>query len=264
MPRCCHHRTRARPGGEPPHRVFHRYRIRAGPRDRSCHANRARNDGAVGHGVGHGVIGVRHHRDCHRHRFGSGPRWRQPAVLLLSRRPHRHGHARHHWCDRLGGHIRSGGRQRRRHCRDVRRVLGRGREDHGQPRRRRQHDQGRHQGLRHRVSGHRCSGHLRQLHRDRRQRDTGARRGQGVEQDSPRRLRRDPDQCCGPEGVHRPAHRWIGELLVLGPCHPCGLSHGRCGRAGGPQPVRRRQDHVRRASPRLWPGHRHLHEGIVA
>ena len=49
-------------------------------------------------------------------------RRRQHPVLALPRRPHRHGHARHHRRRRVRGHVRPGGRQRRRHRRDVGRV----------------------------------------------------------------------------------------------------------------------------------------------
>ena len=63
---------------------------------------------AVGYRVRPRVVGVRHHRHRRRPRRGHRPRRRQPAVLLLPRRPHRHGHARHHRRDRVGGHLRSG------------------------------------------------------------------------------------------------------------------------------------------------------------
>ena len=53
------------------------------------------------------------------------PRRRQHPVLALPRCPHRHGHARHDRCGRVGGHVRSGRRQRGRHRRDVGRVRGR-------------------------------------------------------------------------------------------------------------------------------------------
>ena len=52
--------------------------------------------------------------------------------------------------------------------RDVRGVHRRRRADHGQPRRRGQHDQGHHQGGGHRLGGDRRRGPLRQLHRDHR------------------------------------------------------------------------------------------------
>ncbi len=45
---------------------------------------------------------------------------RQHPVHLLPGGPHRHGHARHDRGRRLGGHVRSRRRQRRRHRRDVR------------------------------------------------------------------------------------------------------------------------------------------------
>ncbi len=85
-----------------------------------------------------------------------------------------------------------------------------------------------------------------------------------LEPDGSRRVRHHPDQRRRPEGVHRPADRWLGELPVLGARHPGGLAHRGRGRPGSAQPVRRRQDHVGRASPRLRPGHRHLHQGVAA
>ena len=85
---------------------------RTGPRHRD----------PVGHLVRHGELGVRHHRHRPRHRRVAGPGRRQPAVLALPRRPHRHGHARHHRRDRVRGHLRSGVGQRGGHRRDVGRV----------------------------------------------------------------------------------------------------------------------------------------------
>ncbi len=76
-------------------------------------------------------------------------------------------------------------------------------------------------------------------------------------------VRRHPDQRRRPEGLHRSADRRLGELPVLRARHPRRVAYRRCGRAGGPQPVRRRQDHVRRAPARLRPGHRHLHQGVA-
>ena len=107
----------------------------------------------------------------HRHRGVADARRRQPAVLALPRRPHRHGHARHHRRDRVRGHLRPGVGQRGGHRRDVGRVPRRARADHGEPRRGGQHHQGRHQGLRHRLGRDRLGGDLRQLHRDRGGRD---------------------------------------------------------------------------------------------
>ena len=76
--------------------------------------------------------------------------------------------------------------------------------------------------------------------------------------------RRDADQRRRREDLHRPAHRRLRRLPVLGPRHPGGGPHGRRRGAGGPQAVRRRQDHVGREAAGLRPGHRHLHRGIAA
>ena len=72
------------------------------------------------------------------------------------------------------------------------------------------------------------------------------------------------DQRGQPEGVHRPADRWLGVVPVLGARDPRRRPHRRCRRAGGPQPVRRRRDHGRHQEARLRPGHRHLHRGVAA
>ena len=65
------------------------------------------------------VDGVVDHRDRRLDRCRDRARRRQPAVHLLHRRPHRHGHARDDRCRRLRGHVRSRRRQRGRHRRDV-------------------------------------------------------------------------------------------------------------------------------------------------
>ena len=70
---------------------------------------------------------------------------------------------------RLRGQLRSGVGQLGRYRRDGRRVRWRGRARHGQPRRRRQHDQGHHQGCRDRIRRHRDGRVVRKLHRDDRQ-----------------------------------------------------------------------------------------------
>ena len=158
------------------------------------------------------------------------------------------------------GHVRPGGRQRRRHRRDVGRVPRRARAHHGQPRRRRQHHQGRHQGLRHRLGGHRRRRPVRHLHRDDRRR---ARR-------STRSATRSSATRSTPINVADPKI-FIG-LLIGGSVaflfsvarHPRRRPHRRRRRAGGPPPVRRRQDHERREAARLRPGHRHLHHGLAA
>ena len=72
------------------------------------------------------------------------------------------------------------------------------------------------------------------------------------------------DQRRRPEDVHRPAHRWLDRVPVLGARHPRRRPHRRRRRAGGPQPVRRRQDHGGHQEARLRPGHRHLHRGVAA
>ena len=70
----------------------------------------------------------------------------------------------------------------------------------------------------------------------------------------PRRVRCAPDQRRRPEGLHRPPHRRRGAVPLLGPRHQRRVPHGRRGRAGGPPPVRRRQDHeAARSSPTTVP-----------
>ena len=151
-----------------------------GAGDRRVGPHRPGHDGPVRHGGGARVQRLLGHRHRHRHRCGHRPRRRQPAVLPLPGRPVRHGHAGHHRRHRLRGHLRPGGRQRRRHRRDVGRVPRRAGADHGQPRRRREHHQGRDQGLRHRVGGDRRRGPLRQLHRGGGQGAAGRRPGRGA------------------------------------------------------------------------------------
>ena len=81
---------------------------RAGAGDRRGVRDRAGHGRAGGHLLRPGELGVRHHRHRRRARRRVGPRRRQPAVLPLPRRPHRHGHAGHHRRDRQRGHVRPG------------------------------------------------------------------------------------------------------------------------------------------------------------
>ena len=156
------------PGGQPHHRVLHldrdRSRCRRSPTPprparppRCWPAPPSGLESSVWAVIAIAVALGRGHR----------PGRRRHAVHAVPRRPHRHGHARHHRRGGVGGHLRPGGRQRRRHRRDDRRVPRRGRAGHGQPRRGGQHHQGRHQGLRHRLGRDRRRGAVRQLHRDR-------------------------------------------------------------------------------------------------
>ena len=65
------------------------------------------------------------------------------------------------------------------------------------------------------------------------------------------RRHRPADQRRRPEDLHRPAHRRSGAVPVLGARHPRRRPDGGRGRAGGPQPVRRRSDHGRHQGARL-------------
>ena len=87
-------------------------------------------------------------------------------------------------------------------------------------------------------------------------------RGVGPRQ-QPRRVRPAPDQRRRPEGLHRPPHRRRGAVPLLRPRHQRRVPHGRRGRAGGPPPVRRRQDHERREAARPRSRDRHLHGGLA-
>ena len=176
-----------------------------------------------------------------RTRRGDRPRKREPAVLLLPGRAVRHGNARHHGRHRVGGHVRARVRQRRRHRGDVRRVRRRGGAHHGQPRRGRQHDEGRHEGLRHRLSGHRRRRALRLLHRD----DRVGTAGGAAPQPQSLRTTDHADQRGRSEDVHRLAHRRVDRVHVLRARDPRRRPDGRCRRARGTTPVRRRQDHER-------------------
>ena len=66
------------------------------------------------------------------------------------------------------------------------------------------------------------------------------------------------------QGLHRPADRRRGAVHVLLARDRRRVTHRRRRGAGGPQPVRRRQDHEWREASRLCAGHRHLHRGVVA
>ncbi len=76
------HRPRPRPSREPPHRVLHRHRVRTGAGDRGGDPHRPRHHRAVRHGVGHGVVGVRHHR-----RSRSRSARRSPSAAATSSSP---------------------------------------------------------------------------------------------------------------------------------------------------------------------------------
>ena len=91
------------------------------------------------------------------------------------------------------------------------------------------------------------------------QRDPAGRRHRAAAGHVRGHLQHHPDQRGQPQGVHRPADRRRRAVPVLGPGHPGRGPHRRRGRAGGPQAVRRRQDHVGREAARLRPGDRHLH-----
>ena len=145
------------------------------------------------------------------------------------------------------------------------RVRGRARADHGEPRRGGQHHEGRHQGIRHRFGGDRVGRAVRVLHRDDRERarPQGARRPGAHRQPALQRPR-VADQRGEPEDVHRAPHRRLDRVPVLRARHPRGGPHRRCRRAGGPAPVRGRQDHGGHQEARLRAGHRHLHRGVAA
>ena len=68
------------------------------------------------------VVGLGGRRDLRRARDGNRPRRRQDPVLAVPRGAHRHGHARDDRRGRVGGHVRSGRRQRGGYRRDVGRV----------------------------------------------------------------------------------------------------------------------------------------------
>ena len=104
--------------------------------------------------------------------------------------------------------------------------------DHGQPRRRRQHHQGSHQGLRHRLGRDRRRRPVRQLHRDGRQRARHRR-----QEPERRRVQRAAaaDQRRRAEDLHRPADRWRRAVPVLVVGHPRRRPHRRRRRAGSAQ-----------------------------
>ena len=72
--------------------------------------------------------------------------------------------------------------------------------------------------------------------------------------------RHHPDQRRQPEGVHRHAHRWVDRVPVQRARDPRRRPHRRHGRAGGPAPVPRAQDHGGHRQARVRQGHRHLHQ----
>ena len=111
--------------------------------------------------------------------------------------------------------------------RDVRRVHRRGRAGHGEPRRRRQHHQGDHQGCRHRLGSHRRGRPVLLVHRDHRQPAAPAQARHG------RRLvpqPAHPDQRRHPDDLHRPADR-RARSPSCSPRSPSGPSAARRGRS---------------------------------
>ena len=84
-----------------------------------------------------------------------------------------------------------------------------------------------------------------------------------LDEHQPRRVRPAPDQRRRSEGLHRPAHRRLDAVPLLGPRHQRRVPHGRRRRAGGASPVRRRPDHGRREAARPRSGDRHLHRGLA-
>ena len=90
------HRARAGAAHQPPHRVLHRHALPAGAGDRRERRDRPGHRRAGGYRQRSRELGLRGHRHRHRHRRGAVDRRRQPAVQLLPRGPHRHGHAGHH------------------------------------------------------------------------------------------------------------------------------------------------------------------------
>ncbi len=64
---------------------------------------------------------------------------------------------------------------------------------------------------------------------------------------------------ANPKGLHRPADRRFGRVLVLGARDSRRRADRGSRGPGGPQPVRRRRHHGRDQEARLRTGHRHLH-----
>ena len=135
-------------------------------------------------------------------------------------------------------------------------------EDHGQPRRRGQHHQGRHEGIRHRLRGHRGGGAVRLVHRDDRQPVPGAQGGGGqVALREPSHL----DQRGGPQDLHRAPDRRFRAIPVLLARHPGrGPDGGHRGAGGAPSVPGAPRHHGRLRAPRLRTRHRHLHRGVTA
>ena len=145
--------------------------------------------------------------------------------------------------DRRARRVRAGDRQRRRHRRDGRPAAG-GARDHRSARRRRQHDEGRHEGLRDRLGRARRARPLRLVH-DRVSRDEGL----------PARV-----QPLGRLGDRRPVHRRADAVPVRVARDAGGRARRRRGRAGGAPPVPREPgDHGRDVATRVRPRDRHRH-----
>ena len=190
-----------------------------------------------GHQHRPGVVRAGHHRHRPGHRGGHRPRQRQHPVRAVPGVGGRPGPALQRRDRGVGGHVRAGVGQRRRHRRDERRVPGRAGAHHGQPRRGGQHHQGGHQGVRHRLRGHRLRGPVRQLHPDhRRERQAAAGRDDHQQPALHQRLA-DHHQRRQPEDLPRPADRRVHRLPLLGAGHSGRGTLGRDGRAGGPAAV---------------------------
>ena len=141
------------------HRVLHGHALAAGEADRGGLADRPRDQ---------------HHRRPRLRHAGDGApvvadRGRDHGLVLrrrpepLRRRRRGHGAALDDRPDRRARRVRPGHRQRRRHRRDGR-PAGRGAQRHRSARRRRQHDEGGHEGLRDRLGRPRSADPLQRVH----------------------------------------------------------------------------------------------------
>ena len=225
------------------HRVLHGHQLspralhRRGLQDRPRHQ---RDPGPGRLAGGHRPAGADHRRRHHR--------------LLQHRRPVRHRHRGHRHAvgrrrRRGARRLRSGHRQRRRHRRDGGAAQG-DPQDHGRARRRRQHHQGRHQGLCHRLGGPRRAGAV-----------CGLQRGPEVlHQPGQARLdllrpqRRQPVLAEQPLRGGRPVHRRPAALPVRRHHHDGRGPRGRLDRGGGAPAVqgeaRHHEGHARSRTTR--------------
>ena len=118
--RCGRRRSGARADRVAHHRVLHVDRDQARAGDRRIGVDRwSGHCGARRYRQRSRVVGVGDHRDRRCDRGCDRARRRRHPVLALPRRPHRYGHARHDGRGRVGGHVRSGRRQRGGYRRDV-------------------------------------------------------------------------------------------------------------------------------------------------